>query len=113
MKRLTKWILWIFGISAGLILVFYILLYYYKIPIIIPIKESAELHFTNEYDKDALLMIPAAYTNEDGTIQGEYRIDGKIYGTPLARKEYRFIRQEGLSYLAAGTLTTVSSRLYL
>ena len=86
MKRLTKWILWIFGISAGLILGIYILLYYYKIPIIIPIKESAELHFTNEYDKDALLMIPAAYTNEDGTIQGEYRIDGKIYGTP-SRKE--------------------------
>ncbi len=56
MKRQTKWILWIFGISAGLILGFYILLYYYKIPIIIPIKESAELHFTNEYDKDALLM---------------------------------------------------------
>lgn len=56
MKRLTKWILWIFGISAGLILGFYILLYYYKIPIIIPIKERAELHFTNEYDKDALLM---------------------------------------------------------
>ena len=42
--------------------------------------------FTNQYDKDALLMIPAAYTNEDGTIQGEYRIDGKIYGTP-SRKE--------------------------
>ena len=27
MKRLTKWILWIFGILAGLILVFYILLH--------------------------------------------------------------------------------------
>lgn len=51
MKRLTRWILWIFGISAGLILGFYILLYCYKIPIIIPIKEGAELHFTNEYDK--------------------------------------------------------------
>ena len=86
MKRLTRWILWIIGISAGVILGFYILLYCYKIPIIIPIKEGAELHFTNEYDKDALLMIPAAYTNEDGTIQGEYRIDGKIYGTP-SRKE--------------------------
>ena len=86
MKRLTKWILWIFGISAGLILVFYILLYYYKIPIIIPIKEGTELYFTNQYDEDALLMIPAAYTNEDGTIQGEYRIDGKTYGTP-SRKE--------------------------
>ena len=86
MKRLTKWILWVFGILAGLILAFYILLYIYKIPIIIPIKEGKDLVFTNQYDEDALLMIPAAYTNEDGTIQGEYRIDGKNYGTP-SRKE--------------------------
>ena len=71
---------------AGLILAFYILLYIYKIPVIIPIKESKELVFMNQYDKDALMMIPAAYTNEDGTIQGEYRIDGKTYGTP-SRKE--------------------------
>ena len=74
MKRLTKWILWIFGILAGLILVFYILLYIYKIPVIIPIKEGKDLVFMNQYDQDALLVIPAAYTNEDGTIQGEYRI---------------------------------------
>ena len=86
MRRLTTWILWISGILGGLILVFYILLYCYKIPVIIPIKESKELIFTNQYDNDALLMIPAAYTNEDGTIQGEYRIDGKTYGTP-SRKE--------------------------
>ena len=86
MKRLAKWILWIFGILAGLILAFYILLYIYKIPVIIPIKEGKDLVFTNQYDEDALLMIPAAYTNEDGTIQGEYRIDGKIYGKP-SRKE--------------------------
>lgn len=51
-----------------------------------PIEESKDLIFTDQYDKDALLMIPAAYTNEDGTIQEEYRIDGKTYGTPL-RKE--------------------------
>lgn len=53
---------------------------------VIQIKESEKLSFTNQYDKNAFLLIPAAYTNEDGTIQGEYRIDGKIYGTP-SRKE--------------------------
>lgn len=53
MKRLTKWILWIFVISAGLILGFYILLYYDNTSVIIPIKESVELYFTIQYDKDA------------------------------------------------------------
>ena len=86
MKRLTKWILWIFGISVGVILLVSIISVADDSLTIIPIKECKSLTFTNEYDKDALLMIPAAYTNEDGTIQGEYRIDGKIYGTP-SRKE--------------------------
>ena len=86
MKRLTKWILWIIGISAGVILLVSIISVDDDSLAIIPIKEGKDLIFTNQYDKDALLMIPAAYTNEDGTIQGEYRIDGKTYGTP-SRKE--------------------------
>ena len=86
MKRLAKWILWILGISAGVILLVSIISVDDDSLAIIPIKEGKDLIFTNQYDKDALLMIPAAYTNEDGTIQGEYRIDGKIYGTP-SRKE--------------------------
>ena len=86
MKRLKKWILWILGISAGVILLVSIISLDDDSLAIIPIKEGKDLTFTNQYDKDALLMIPAAYTNEDGTIQGEYRIDGKIYGTP-SRKE--------------------------
>ena len=86
MKRLAKWILWIFGISAGVILLVSIISVDDDSLAIIPIKEGKDLIFTNKYDKDALLMIPAAYTNEDGTIQGEYRIDGKTYGTP-SRKE--------------------------
>ena len=86
MKRLKKWILWILGISAGVILLVSIISLDDDSLAIIPIKECKSLTFTNEYDKDALLMIPAAYTNEDGTIQGEYRIDGKTYGTP-SRKE--------------------------
>ena len=86
MKRLAKWILWIFGILAGVIFLFRIMSADDESVSITPIKESRDLIFTNEYDKDAQLMIPAAYTNEDGTIQGEYRIDGKTYGTP-SRKE--------------------------
>ena len=86
MKRLAKWILWIIGISAGVILLVSIISVDDDSLAIIPIKEGKDLIFTNKYDKDALLMIPAAYTNEDGTIQGEYRIDGKTYGTP-SRKE--------------------------
>ena len=86
LKHLIKWILRIFGISAGVILLFRIISVDDDSLAIIPIKEGKYLIFTSQYDKDALLMIPAAYTNEDGTIQGEYRIDGKIYGTP-SRKE--------------------------
>ena len=85
MKRLAKWILWIFGIAVCVILLDSVLSDKETLSVI-QIKESEKLHFTNQYDKNALLMIPAAYTNEDGTIQGEYRIDGKIYGTP-SRKE--------------------------
>lgn len=86
LKHLIKWILRIFGISAGVILLVSTISVDDDSLAIIPIKEGKYLIFTSQYDKDALLMIPAAYTNEDGTIQGEYRIDGKIYGTP-SRKE--------------------------
>ena len=85
LKQLIKWIFWILGIYAGMILLFHIVSDDESVSII-PMKEGKDLIFTNQYDKDALLMIPAAYTNEDGTIQGEYRIDGKTYGTP-SRKE--------------------------
>ena len=86
LKQLIKWIFWIFGLFAGVIVLFRIISVDDDLLAIIPIKEGKYLIFTSQYDKDALLMIPAAYTNEDGTIQGEYRIDGKIYGTP-SRKE--------------------------
>lgn len=85
LKQLIKWIFWILGIYAGMILLFHIVSDDESVSII-PMKEGKDLIFTNQYDKDVLLMIPAAYTNEDGTIQGEYRIDGKTYGT-RSRKE--------------------------
>lgn len=56
-----------------------------KDPFIIPIHTN-DIHFTDKYDSSATLLIPAAYTSENGTIEGEYRIAGKTYGTPT-RKE--------------------------
>ena len=69
-----------------LIFLFPILIIYLtrKEPFIIPINE--ELQFTTTFDSSAILLIPAAYTSENGTIEGEYRIAGKTYGTPT-RKE--------------------------
>lgn len=58
--------------SAGVILVFCTVSADDKSVSVTQIEESKDLIFTDQYDKDALLMIPAAYTNEGGTIQGEY-----------------------------------------
>lgn len=52
--------------------------------IIIPISE--EIQFTDNFDSSNKLCLPAAYTNKDGSIQGEYRINGVTYGIP-SRKE--------------------------
>ena len=53
---------------------------------VFPIEDSGRLRFTDQYDPEALLMIPAAYTGKDGKIEGEYRINGEVFGTP-SRKE--------------------------
>lgn len=45
----------------------------------------------SNYKTHVPLDIVAFTYAEDGTIQGEYRIDGKTYGTPSRRREYRFI----------------------
>ena len=41
-------------------------------------------------------MIPAAYTNENGTIVGEYRIAGKTYGTPTRKERISLHPTKGL-----------------
>ena len=46
-----------------------------------------DIKFTDEYDSDAYLCLPAAYTSVDGTIEGTYRVDGKAGGTK-SLKEY-------------------------
>ena len=66
-----------------------------KDPIIILIDDTPLL-FTDKYDSKATLLIPAAYTNPDGTIQGEYRIAGKTYGTPSRKERISLHPQKGL-----------------
>lgn len=39
-----------------------------------------EVEFTDRYQPNTSMCIPAAYTGYDGKIEGEYRIKGKTYG---------------------------------
>lgn len=78
-RKLIIILLFIITASSG----YYLAMKKIKI-IIVPITE--EIFFSDKYITNAKLSIPAAYTNEDGSIQGEYRINGKTYGTP-SRKE--------------------------
>lgn len=64
-------------------------------PEVIPI-EIGEVHFTDKYNPEARLLIPAAYTGEDGTIEGENRIDGKTYGTPVRKERISLHPVKGL-----------------
>lgn len=64
-----------------------------KDPIIIPIHTN-QIQFTTTFDSSATLLIPAAYT-ENNKPQGEYRIAGVTYGSPV-RKERISITSIGL-----------------
>ena len=50
------------------------------------------IEFTNEYKPDAYMCFPAAYTNTDGKILGEYRIDGKTYGNKNFKERVPLLR---------------------
>ena len=65
-----------------------------KEPLIIPIKGN--LQFTAIFDSSATLLIPAAYTLKDGTIEGEYRIAGKTFGTPTRKERISLHPTKGL-----------------
>ena len=60
-KRLLKRILWICCTAAGVILVCHVFLAYDSGLEVFPIEDSGRLRFTDQYDPEALLMIPAAY----------------------------------------------------
>lgn len=70
------------------------ILWYFNTPLITHIKEP--IQFTNVYNPNATLLIPAAYTNTDGSIEGEYRIDGVTYGTPVRKERISISPNKGL-----------------
>ena len=45
------------------------------------IQIDGELRFVDKYNPDARVCIPAAYTDLEGEIEGEYRINGRTYGS--------------------------------
>ena len=54
------------------------------------------VEFTNQYDPDAYMCFPAAYTSTDGKILGEYRIDGKTHGTKNFKERISLHPTKGL-----------------
>lgn len=61
---------------------------------IIPIE--GKLGFTDTYIPDASLCIPAAYAGFHDDIEGEYRINGKTYGSQSLRERVSIHPQKGL-----------------
>lgn len=57
---------------------------------------TEKVFFTDKYDKNTSLCLPAAYTNKDGSIQGEYMIDGVSYGTPVRKERVSIHPTKGL-----------------
>ena len=42
---------------------------------------QGQVQLTDTYKPDAAICIPAAYTDKEGKIEGQYRINGKTYGS--------------------------------
>lgn len=42
---------------------------------------QGQVQFTDTYKHGAAICIPAAYTDKEGEIEGQYRINGKTYGS--------------------------------
>lgn len=51
------------------------------------VRVPTDIKFTDEYNPEAYLCLPAAYTSTDGKIEGSYRINGKTKGSKCL-KEY-------------------------
>ena len=54
------------------------------------------IEFTNEYNPDAYMCFPAAYTGLDGSILGEYRINGKTFGNKNFKERVSLHPAKGL-----------------
>lgn len=96
---------------SGLILLVLAIRYMasYDVPYIYRLGTN-NVKFTDKYDPDATLLIPAAYSNPDHTVQGEYRIAGKIYGEPNRLERISIHPPKGSSYRGDGSPITASSR---
>lgn len=77
-KRCKKSICGLAAIFTALILIL-VCLFMTDSPYIIIIEDN--IAFTNDSPKNRL-SIPAAYTDSNGNIEGEYVIDGVVYGKP-------------------------------
>jgi hypothetical protein len=62
--------------------------------LIIPVE--GQLKFTDKYNPDAYLCFPATYTETDGCIWGEYRIDGATQGKSRTRNRISIHPEKGL-----------------
>lgn len=54
------------------------------------------LEFTDVYDPDATVCIPAAYTGKDGNIEGLYRIDGRTMGSKTLKERVSLHPSSGM-----------------
>ena len=57
---------------------------------------EGDLKFTDTYQPEALVCIPAAYTETDGSIIGQYRIKGKSYGRKVFKELVSLHPDKGL-----------------
>lgn len=70
-------------------------IYAVKVKILI-IPVEGQLKFTDKYNPDAYLCFPATYTETDGCIWGEYRIDGATQGKSRTRNRISIHPEKGL-----------------
>ena len=57
---------------------------------------KGKVEFTDRYQPNASMCIPAAYTGYDGKIEGQYRIKGKTYGGQGLKEKVSLHPQKGL-----------------
>lgn len=57
---------------------------------------TGEIAFTDKYNPDARICIPAAYTGVDGEIEGEYRINGVTHGKKSRSERISIHPKKGL-----------------
>ena len=57
---------------------------------------QGQVQLTDTYKPDAAICIPAAYTDKEGEIEGQYRINGKTYGSKSLKEFTSIHPTEGL-----------------